>query len=80
LLLTRNIYGAYKEAPYEIKRLYLGFFWDGFWVRDKKIVKAKSTKLIETLLEEKKVILRGNWLRTLNEIRTFFSENPNAEF
>jgi len=20
------------------------------------------------------------WLRTLNEIRTFFSENPNAEF
>jgi len=21
-----------------------------------------------------------NWLRTLNEIRTFFSENPNAEF
>lgn len=70
LQLTRNIYGAYKEAPYEIKRLYLGFFWDGFWVRDKKIVKAKPTKLLKNLLEEKKVILRGNWLPSSAFIRT----------
>ena len=32
------------------------------------------------LLEAEKVTVSSNWLRTLNEIRTFFSENPNAEF
>jgi len=63
LILSRNIYKAYKKAPYEIKRLYLAFFWDGFWVKDKKIIKRKPTKLIETLLKEKQIIIRSNWLR-----------------
>jgi len=43
LILARNVYQAYKKAPYEIKRLYLAFFWEGFWVKDKKIIKAKPT-------------------------------------
>ena len=55
LMLARDIYNAYKKAPYEIKRLYLGFFWDGFRVRDKKIVKAKPTKLIDALVKDNKV-------------------------
>jgi len=63
LILSQNIYKAYKKAPYEIKRLYLSFFWDGFWVRDKKIVKAKPTKLVDYLVENKKVIIRSDWLR-----------------
>lgn len=63
LLLSRDIYQGYKKAPYEIKRLYLSFFWEGFWVKDGKIIKAKPTKLIENLLQEKQVILRSNWLR-----------------
>jgi len=55
LILARNVYKAYKKAPYEIKRLYLSFFWDKFLVRDRKIVKAKPTQLIEALMQERKI-------------------------
>lgn len=57
--LTRNIYKAYKTAPYELKRHYLGLFWDKFLVQDKKIVEAIPTKLVQVLLKEEKVIIRG---------------------
>ncbi len=63
LLLSRNIYQSYKEASYEMKRLYLSLFWEGFFVRDKKIVQAEPTKLVKALLMEKQVILRGDWYR-----------------
>jgi len=62
LLLTRNIHEAYKKALPGVKRLYLSLFWDGFWVKDKQIVKTKLTKLIENLVEEKEVIINSNWL------------------
>jgi hypothetical protein len=62
LMLARNIYKAYKKAPYEIKRLYLGFFWDGFWLKDRKIVRSEPTKLIKALQNKGKIILRSNWL------------------
>ena len=70
LILSKNIYTAYKKAPYEIKRLYLSFFFDGFWVRDKKIIKAKPTKLINCLIENKKVIISSDRLRELDDVRT----------
>lgn len=63
LSLSTNIYKAYKKAPYEIKRLYLALFWDGFWAKDKQIVKAKPTNLIEDLFEEKKVRIKSRMLR-----------------
>jgi DNA invertase Pin-like site-specific DNA recombinase/transcription elongation factor Elf1 len=58
LMLSRNIYKAYKKAPYEIKRLYLSFFWDKFLVKDRKIVKAKPTELIEVLLRNNKIFAK----------------------
>lgn len=61
LRLSRNIYQAYKTAPYELKRQYLGLFWDRFLVQDKRIVRAISTKLIQVLQKENLVIIRGNW-------------------
>lgn len=63
LMLARNIYEAYKKAPYEIKRMYLALFWDGFWAKDKKIVKAKPTKLIENLIKDRQIIITSNLLR-----------------
>lgn len=60
--LTRNIYKTYQTAPYELRRQYLGLFWEKFLVQDKKIIKAVPTKLIKTLLEERKVIIESNWL------------------
>lgn len=63
LTLAKDIHGAYTKAPNSIKRLYLGLFWDGFWIKDKIIVKAKPTQLIENLIKEKRVITTSNWLR-----------------
>jgi hypothetical protein len=63
LKLSRNIHNAYKTAPYLLKRKYLGLFWHKFLVQDKKIIKAIPTKLIEALIKERKVIIRGDLLR-----------------
>lgn len=71
LMLAKNVYRAYKRAPYEVKRLYLSFFWDKIWARDKKIIRAKPTELFENLVEEKQLVspvlgtnflLNPNWL------------------
>jgi site-specific DNA recombinase len=62
--LTRNIYKTYQTAPFELKRQYLGLFWERFLVQDKRIVKTVPTKLITALLKEQKVIIESNWLPT----------------
>jgi len=54
LLLARDIYGAYKKAPYELKRLYLSLFWNKFLVKNKKIIKAEPTELIKVFLKERR--------------------------
>lgn len=95
LMLSKNIYKAYKKAPYEIKRLYLGFFWDKFLVRNRKIVKAKPTELIEVLLRNKKIfakklqkqrsfkgdfLLRPNWLPSSTIFRKLILILENKEY
>ncbi|MBN1227673.1 MAG: recombinase family protein [Deltaproteobacteria bacterium] len=62
LKLTKNIYKAYKEAPNELKRHYIGLFWEKFMVENRKIVKGVPTPLIQSLLQRKGVIIRSNWL------------------
>lgn len=63
LRLCEDIHEAYKKAPYEIKRLYLSFFWDAFLVKDKQIIQAKPSELFNVLLEERQVIITGNLSR-----------------
>ena len=64
LLLSRNIYEAYQKAPDELKRLYLGFFWERFVVKDKKIIKTKPSEFMQILLRENKMRkIRSDWLR-----------------
>jgi hypothetical protein len=70
LNLTKNIYDAYTEAPYELKRQYLALFWEKILIQDKHNAKAVPTPLLQALLEEQKVIIRGNWLPDLDEFRT----------
>jgi site-specific DNA recombinase len=72
--LTRNIYKTYQTAPYELKRQYLGLFWEKFLVQDKRIVKAVPTKLITALLKEQKVIIESNWLPTPTAIITVLED------
>ena len=59
---SHNIYKTFKKAPYELKRQYLGLFWDKFLVQDKKIIRAIPTKFIQDLLKMKKVIISPNCL------------------
>jgi len=62
LKLSRNIYQGYKTAPDPLKRHFLGLFWDKFLVQDKKIVKAIPNKLMQSLIETEKIMVRSNWL------------------
>lgn len=52
LLLSRDIYRAFKEAPYELKRSYLGLFWDKIEVKDKEILEATPSLLFRAVLPE----------------------------
>ena len=62
LALTRNIYQAYLEAPKELKRHYLRFFFEKMYVDNKKLVSVEYTPVFQVLKQEQKVILRNNWL------------------
>lgn len=50
LLLTKDIYAAYKQASHELKRHYLSFFWDKFDVSDGVILKSCSSPFFTELL------------------------------
>ncbi|MBM3272391.1 hypothetical protein FJY94_03915 [Candidatus Kaiserbacteria bacterium] len=58
------------------KRAFLSFVLQNPTVNGKKLdfTLASPFNLVLGLADS------PNWLRTLNEIRTFFSENPDAEF
>jgi len=51
LRFSRNIYKAYKNAPYIAKRHFLAFFFNKFEVKNKKIVNTRMTDLFELLLQ-----------------------------
>ncbi len=49
LMLIRDIGKAYEKAPYELKRLYLGLFWNEFRVTQKRIAEARKAPVILAL-------------------------------
>ncbi len=49
LALIRNIGGAYEKAPYELKRIYLGLFWEHFKVSNKEITKSIKSPIVIAL-------------------------------
>ena len=58
--LVRNIHKTYVNASEDLKRLYLGLFWERFDAEDKRIVKAEPTKLIQALIEAQAIIWPEN--------------------
>ncbi len=80
LKLCRNIYEGYKDASYELKRNYLGLFWDKFMIQDKKIVKSYPSLLTQCLLEENKVMLRPNLLRSPLTIITLLNDQKYISY
>lgn len=58
--LVRNIHRTYLNASEDLKRLYLGLFWERFEAEDRKITKAEPTKLIQDLVEAQLIIRQEN--------------------
>ncbi|MFH1679400.1 MAG: recombinase family protein, partial [Candidatus Eisenbacteria bacterium] len=56
--LSRDLPGAYDRASEDLKRLYLGFFWEEFRIRDVGIAEAKPTPLFASLLESQAIWMR----------------------
>ncbi len=57
-----NVYESYREAPYEVKRHYLGLFWEKFLLEDRRIVHAVPTKIFQALLETNKGMISSELL------------------
>ena len=66
LSLTTNIYQTYTEAPDFLKRHYLRLFFDKIYIRDRKIWKISENSVFLVLRKQQEVILRGNWLPSLD--------------
>lgn len=61
LALMRNIGKTYRKAPTELKRLYLGLFWDQFKSEDKIIVEATKSPIVLGLEQTNSLIWKeGN--------------------
>lgn len=58
LLLSRDIYKAYKKASFNLKRQLLSFFWERFEIADGVILKSVSSPLFEELLKAEKAYFK----------------------
>ena len=78
LRLLHNTYAAYQEAPDELKRRYLGLFWDKFLIRDRRIVRATPSRLVLAIREGteggESVIITPNWLPRQSVIITILND------
>ncbi len=59
---SRNISQNYKDGTFEVKRRYLGFFWEKFIVQDKTIIEAIPTPLFKALQKIQKPSQNGKAL------------------
>ena len=70
LRFARDIPRAYAEAPPDLQRQYVRFFFKELRIRDRTIVKAVPTEFFDTLMEGRLVRTDPNWLPRLCTIRT----------
>lgn len=66
LAFTTNIYSAYQEAPYLLKKKYLRFFYRKIFVEKRAIVRVEPTPVFKSLRENHLVIIGNNWLPRLD--------------
>lgn len=60
LQLTRNIYRTFKDTKdFDLKRQYLGFFWEKFEVKDGVILNSVPTPLFAELLSAEEAFYRN---------------------
>ncbi len=68
LLLTRDIYAAYKKASPELQRQYLLFFWERFEVVNGVIISAIPAPLFDALLKLEAAFYRSQETEKAQEI------------
>ena len=56
LLFVRNAYEAYTKSPDEMKRLFLGLYWERFEVADKKIQTVIPSPIIRGLMQAEDMV------------------------
>lgn len=49
LSLSRNVGKSYKKASPQLKRLYLGLFWERFKSENRRVVEAKKASIVLAL-------------------------------
>ena len=59
LLVSRNIYAAYKKASFDLKRQYLSFFWDHFEIHNGVILSSIPSALFADLLKAEKAFYKS---------------------
>lgn len=59
LLFSRNIHKAFNKASFNLKRQYLGFFWDRFEVQDGVILKSVPSPLFRELMTAQTIFFKG---------------------
>ena len=57
LLFVRNAYEAYIKSPDEMKRLFLGLYWERFEVADKKVQTVIPSPIIRGLMQAENMVL-----------------------
>jgi hypothetical protein len=65
LLFVRNAYEAYTKAPDEMKRLFLGLYWDRFEVGDKKIQTVLPTPIIRSLMYAENLVFTDKYKKII---------------
>ena len=61
LLFVRNAYEAYMKAPNEMKRLFLGLYWERFKVTDKKAVTVIPSPIIRALMQAEGLVFTNKY-------------------
>jgi len=79
LQFARDISKAYRDAPERLKVQYIRFFFKEFIVKDRQIVHARRTPLLESLIELQQVRISDNWCPSLDVIRTLYMALLSSE-
>ena len=72
LLLTRDVYKAYTKASFNLKRQYLGFFWERFDVAEGVILRSVPSPLFQELLTAEEAYFKNP--KTENALNSKVSE------
>lgn len=65
---------TYVGAPDELKRLYLGLFWERFEAKERKIVLAELTEIIKAMIKEQLVLVKNSALLKTQKPQSVITE------